>query len=354
MPNPIDVNALNAGTIATPTTGDNTQLPGLDGPYTYSNFIYPLNLGSIDNDGNSAGLDHYVLFYINQTTTSQYHTRQVQNGDTSGQLTTMEQATQQANQAYGNGNSGVAGGDAQGVSGLLSAGQVVQRPNTRVATVIALYMPPEIVTSYATKWADTSMLGADQAADVLTGQGNKSWTQSVMDLGKSLLGSVVEGIGSKINAETDMNIGGELARRARMAINPHLEVLFNGVGFRSFKFNFRLMAQREEEADNIYNIIKAFKFYAAPEIMEASGGRYFIYPGEFDIKFISNGQENPYINKISTCALTNIEVNYTSSGQWVAFRQHSGNLGAPPVSIMLSLTFMELEIITKKRILQGF
>ena len=349
--NAVGTQAIPSGdAYAINTTGDVTngiqnQLPGLDGPYTYSNFMYPMNLGV------SGGYDHYVLFYINQTSNTQFHTRQLNQAD---QQTTKEAADNQWNQAYGGGNNNDGmNGVMQTVSGAASGGYIQPRANTRVATVIALYMPPQIGTAYATKWTGQSMLGADLAANILTGQGDKSAGNNIMDFGKNLFGSVIEGAGSRISQETDLNIGQELARRARMAVNPHLEVIFDGIDFRHHKFTFQLMAQRQEEADNIYNIIKAFKFYAAPEVLQSMGSRYFIYPAEFDIKFISNGQENPYLSKISTSALTNIEVNYTASGQWAAFRQNDTG-GSPPVSIMLSLTFMELEIITKKRIMQGY
>jgi hypothetical protein len=86
--------------------------------------------------------------------------------------------------------------------------------------------------------------------------------------------------------------------------------------------------------------------------------RFFIYPAEFDIKFISNGVENPFIPKISTCACTKVAIDYAANGHWAAFRAHPSSSAAwaklaPPVSIKLQLEFTELEILSKKRILQG-
>ena len=86
-----------------------------------------------------------------------------------------------------------------------------------------------------------------------------------------------------------------------------------------------------------------------------AGSRYFIYPGEFDIKFIANGAENGALPKISTCALINIDVSYAAASQWAAFRQSVKKKDvAHPVSTSLTLTFKELEIISKQRVINGY
>ena len=109
-----------------------------------------------------------------------------------------------------------------------------------------------------------------------------------------------------------------------------------------------MIPRSPEEAQVIRDIIKQFKFYAAPELLPGSTGRFFIPPAEFDIKFFYNGRENLNINKISTCVLTRIDVNYASAGQWTTFDD------GMPVETMLQLEFQELEIMHKKRIEDGY
>jgi hypothetical protein len=130
-------------------------------------------------------------------------------------------------------------------------------------------------------------------------------------------------------------------------------MLFRGVGFRTWQFNYKFTPRSEQEASNVFNIIKALKFYASPEVNKGAGQpRYWIYPAEFDLEFWANGRQSNFLNKISTCALTDITVNYTGSGGWSAMRP--GTFNGVPVETHMSLTFQELEIITKERVLNNF
>ena len=60
-----------------------------------------------------------------------------------------------------------------------------------------------------------------------------------------------------------------------------------------------------------------------------------------------NGRENDYFNRITTCVLTSVDVNYTPSGV------RSFEDGAP-TQIQMGLTFRETEILTKEKINQGY
>ena len=58
--------------------------------------------------------------------------------------------------------------------------------------------------------------------------------------------------------------------------------------------------------------------------------------------------ENDYFNRISTCVLQNVAVNYTPGDKVRTF--HSG----APTQITMTLTFTETEILTKEKINQGY
>ena len=324
---------------------DTSQLAGLSDEYSYSSFVYPLNLGV---DG--AGLDHYVIFYINQTTNTQYLAKFV-NGKAPSAI---PQAQQNAinDGKIGAGKSGaIQGGGAANIGpGIGNIGT----PTTRVSTAIALYMPPDYMVKYAAKWGEQDMESASEAMNLLSNSNGKGVLDNFLALGLNLGASLINNGMDHANKETNMNLKGALSRQTRIAINPHAEVIFQGIGFRTFNFQFKFMPQSEAEADNVYNIIQAFKFYAAPEVILGAGSRFFIYPGEFDMQFIANGQENAALPKISTCALTNIDVTYSAAGQWAAFRAGNNHPDrAHPLFVHLSLSFTELEICTKQRVLQG-
>jgi hypothetical protein len=108
----------------------------------------------------------------------------------------------------------------------------------------------------------------------------------------------------------------------------------------------------EKEAKEVQSIIQRLRFHQAPEILSGSGGYFMVPPSEFDIEFHYNGEENPNISKISTCALTSISVDYAPNGfrAYEVPGENSPILGSTgmPVGIRLNLTFQELEIMTKR------
>lgn len=292
-----------------------------------------------------------MVFHINETATTQF--------TTAGSVTQNQQNTTPAinNRNRGlvvnaNGQLVNAPGSPGGAAANATAtpGHLAQntQPINRVATTIVLYMPPQIESNYQAEWESKEIGTADELTNMAFGHG------SLVNLFKSFGVSGAQNLGIAGNELTGMSISDALSLATRAAINPHKEVIFNGIGFRSFTFKYRFTPTSEDEATNVDNIIRAFKFYAAPEIKEGLAGRVWIYPGEFDIQYYANGKENLFLNKISTCALTAISVNYTGTGHWAAYRPHSKIQGSPSVCTELLLTFMELEIMTKKRIMDGY
>jgi hypothetical protein len=134
--------------------------------------------------------------------------------------------------------------------------------------------------------------------------------------------------------------------------NPQLELLYTSPDFRQFAFEFMFYPRSEKEAKEVQSIIQRLRFHQAPEILSGSGGYFMVPPSEFDIEFHYNGEENPNISKISTCALTSISVDYAPNGfrAYEVPGENSPILGSTgmPVGIRLNLTFQELEIMTKR------
>ena len=91
-----------------------------------------------------------------------------------------------------------------------------------------------------------------------------------------------------------------------------------------------------------------------PELPEDQNfGRYYVVPSEFDIFYMFRGDENTWMNKIQTCVLQNMEVNY-GPNNYQTFRPIEGRNGAPPTEIDMKLDFMETKVITKQEVLDGF
>jgi Tail-tube assembly protein len=313
--------------------------------YSYASFIYPMDLGVP-----GAGKDHYMVFHINETSTTQFATQTV-NGQAPKDLPTINQNT--VNDLGGKNPNDPDGKSTQGANGANANQPIVgntYRPIQRVATTIVLYMP-EVSVNYAADWSKQEL---GLAKDIYASMREHGSLKSLFELGGSAGVSILKNVATGVDDISGLNFTNTASFATRMVINNHLEVIFNGIDFRQFNFTFRFTPESEEEALNVDNIIRAFKFYAAPEILTGWAGRFWIYPAEFDIQYYANGKENLFLNKISTCALTNMQVNYTPTGHWSAFRSHSRLQGAPSVCTDITLQFTELELITKKRVLEGY
>lgn len=124
-----------------------------------------------------------------------------------------------------------------------------------------------------------------------------------------------------------------------LSLNPHLAVIFDSVGFRSFTFTYKLIARNQTESDTIKRIINTFRYYMHPSY--AGGNLAFEYPNEFRIEFSES--LSPNLFKIENSVLTSFNVNYNGEGFPVFFEDTHA-----PVSIDISLNFQETRILTKE------
>lgn len=152
-------------------------------------------------------------------------------------------------------------------------------------------------------------------------------------------------------ASTILNATGQVvnngAKLAGYPINPRIEVLFANRPQRQWMFEVFLAPRTQSESITMKNIIKTLRYHAAPEL--GTGGFYFIPPAEFDITFFRQGAENTYLPRINTCVLEKIDIDYApQNGVYSTFRDGS------PVAVRLSMAFREIEIVHKRRVLQGF
>ena len=319
--------------------------------YNVSSFTYPIDLT------NDPGENHMVVFYINESTNTQFQTNTQQgviNHDINGNAVSLNPTgTSRYNSSKGVSDSLPT--NAPTINGTSNVSTFNIRPINRVSTSIALYIPPLVQTSYQTDWGTVYFAAAGGVAKALLNQNGPDVIKALGEVGigtlSGLLDSAKDAASGKLGITAELEAGVSFGTRALR--NPNTEMLFRGIGFRQYQFDFKFTPRSDQESLNVSNIIKAFKFYASPEVRSANNTpRYYIWPAEFDIEFWSNGRLNNFINKISTCACTNVTVNYTGSNGWSAFRP--GSLNGMGVETNLSLQFQELEIITKNRVLQGF
>ena len=148
-----------------------------------------------------------------------------------------------------------------------------------------------------------------------------------------------------------------LSRTAGVIANANTELLFAGVSLRSFEFNWLMSPRDIREAAQVRMIIRALKQWSAPRKLkklvsgksgadargtgQAGGPTYFLgTPNIFRLRYLTAGNKDILgVNKFKPCALTDINLNYTPEGMWMAYQD------GQPVAVQMSLKFNELEPI---------
>tara|TARA_R100001126_G_scaffold41922_1_gene23372 strand:+ start:780 stop:2069 length:1290 start_codon:yes stop_codon:yes gene_type:complete len=218
----------------------------------------------------------------------------------------------------------------------------------RTSENITLYMPDTLQFDYRQNFADIStnegLLGTGLAAISAVAENKGDEAALAKNMTAFVGTAAAEALGGPARALAATAFG--------VVKNPGLELIYSSPEFRNFQFEFRFHPRDENEAREVMNIIDSLRFHQAPEIKEGSGGFLLVPPSEFDIKFYYNGKENPNIDQISTCVMTNLQVNYAPEG--FSAYESPGNLNpskgstGTPVTITLVMSFKETQIITKE------
>jgi hypothetical protein len=230
-----------------------------------------------------------------------------------------------------------------GATSRRAAGTFTSKPEF----TIFLPIPLALDTNYSINYSDvsvtdlgTSILGsaAKGASDIL---GLLSKAKGMIGLLSGVAKGGVEGLTGE-NSKTLLKLGGI---QAGLALNPHQELLLNGVKFREFKFAYELIAKNEDDSKAIREIIRTLKISMHPEI--AGESLLFKYPSEFELLFytttIFGTTQNPYLFKTKRCILKDLQVSYGKN--FVTFKDTNA-----PVDISISMTFQETEILDRASI----
>ena len=133
------------------------------------------------------------------------------------------------------------------------------------------------------------------------------------------------------------------------AANRH--VLFEGVDFRTFSYAYEFLPKSWDESDMLRKIIKFFRIQMLPEIR--GNGNTFKPPNWFSIEYMIDGKPTEYLNKIKPSVCTGCDVSYGGNGQFAMFQSDKGEAPAPAL-INLTLTFQEVQVVSKIDALGGF
>lgn len=366
-----DTTPATQAAAASPTPKPNLYTPrgaqsqfegGKGGKYDIKNHSYPSDL--YDNRGKYGG--NYAIFYINVSTENKLLKEDIlqtvedytpnDRGDLVGMGLTATQLTT-ANATAGIITGAIAGGlltgDVKGAAKGAAVGGVVgaatgaivgsqgSRSQKRLKTAIALHIPNNLSVNYSMSWSeeDTGALamaaaGGYEIAKALSGGGVNT---DVSGVGKAIL--------TNIALSNGPNQGANSAATG-LAANPKKEQVFKGVNFRTFTFDYKFFPRNANEARNVRKIIDEFKYHMHPEFKDSNNFVY-IYPSEFDIFYYQDGQENLNLHRHTSCVLTDMAINYTPNGMFSTFSN------GMPTQLDVTLTFRELALLTKDKVMDG-
>jgi hypothetical protein len=231
---------------------------------------------------------------------------------------------------------------------------------------VRMPIPNNLSFSNGVSWGD-SKLNAVQAAAFFSAfsgisgaVGDGNIVKGLDSVGKdlaSILGEIKEGAlgtGEPANlalssflaqfalgrAGINVDGGAALTRGTGAAINPNLELLFNGPKLRNFTFSFQFAPNDELDAKIMRRIQKFFKMGMSP-VRNSQNLVFLGSPNVFRLRYRT--QEDTRIKGLpmhKICALTQCEINYAPDGVYQSYEDSAA--GSSPVRTVMNMSFTEL------------
>jgi hypothetical protein len=256
---------------------------------------------------------------------------------------------------------------------------------SKIQSFVSLYMPDTLNMSYSASYDEFSLTDAlgvlgRIGQTTLSAVDDYNKTGSLEDTAKNLLNGpaaaeLVGAIGDKKGGTQDLS--GVLLKAGGKAINPQMQLMYKGVGLRSFQLEFLFTPKTKAEAKSVKDIIDTFTYHFHPSLGDAAKGnqgQYFIMPSIFKIEFkftgsdgaissiinsvlgslgsigkaiapalANKGSENTNLYKVGDCVLKDMTVDYAPNG-WISYAD--GN----PVQTRMTLQFQEMDILHRGRL----
>ena len=153
----------------------------------------------------------------------------------------------------------------------------------------------------------------------------------------AISGTAIGALGGNVDANQ------LIARASGQILNPNLELLFNGVGLRTFPMSFQFFPRNKQEGQVVLNIIRTLKLEMAPSRTgEGRTGVFIKQPSVFQLTYKQGNEPHPFLNRFLPAVLSDMKVNYSASGAFSAF--YDGT----PTHMQVDLQFKELNPIFKE------
>tara|TARA_B000000532_G_scaffold205968_1_gene173759 strand:- start:698 stop:1483 length:786 start_codon:yes stop_codon:yes gene_type:complete len=159
--------------------------------------------------------------------------------------------------------------------------------------------------------------------------------------------SKVPVVGSVLGAAVAPAVKGAMGG-AGIARNPFMALLYDSPAMREHSFSWKLVARNYAESNTIYNIVKLFKYHAAPgrsSLGDIAGQSVFLtYPEQFDVDF----HHNELLYNIAPSVLKGFSVNYHPDG--TQYHVSPNGTAKAPVAVQIEMQLQEVAIVTKENI----
>lgn len=237
-----------------------------------------------------------------------------------------------------------------------------QSLGTRESTaIIQLYMPPSVSVNYNVKYGDQEIGNlALVGKEAFEGFRNASGTfgDKLKAAAIQTKSAAAEALLAFANASLDTFAPGArtLSQISRgSVVTPRMELMFEGVGRRSFSYTFIFIPKSEQEAKVVEEIVYQFKENMMPEYSNSTTRREMEIPNTFDIDYRYKSSSNSFLNKINVCFLQDVQIQY-GADRFTAYESTSSKfgVGAPAQKTTMTLQFSELELLNKDLIKEGY
>ena len=221
-----------------------------------------------------------------------------------------------------------------------------------IKDTVVLYMPDDVSVNYKSNYAPAEIGavvgGAAALADLM--KGNAGFADVAKGTGMQLA-KLIEPLVSFGTLGAASGTLAALQRKTGIAPAPMQEMIFEGIDYRTFTYSFKMNPRNRKEAQEVKKIIDTFTYHMLPEKLGTGAALAFRVPSEFTIRYMYRGHANAYLHTQTFCALTDMKINYGGGEKYVTYRPDE--IGAPPVTTTVDLTFQELEFIDRRRAIKG-
>ena len=283
----------------------------------------------------------------------------------SGDKKTVVSATKEDRLAAGMEN-----GQMQLTTDFTDANSRISDPqNTKTKYYIELPIPQEVNDSNSVTWGEDRMNAIELATLSIAQRAMETGVGDVGSLAQAGIQAFNEGVNIPgLNSETQSSLRAAISgyalnalgsqvssksvisRSTGQILNNNLELLFSGVNLRSFPFTFTFSPRNPKESDVVKAIIRSLKMSMAAKAGEFNGSAQGIFlksPDLFQLDYLKDGKNHPFLNRFKLCALTGMSVNYTNAGTYASYSDGT------PVNIRMNCTFKEINPIYHEDYTEG-